>query len=75
MINNLNKSFLACLTMGDKVPYSPHYGVKPMNLQGPFSRFQSRVDLDGEYQPADRKWRAQWLKDQHLSPKDAATSR
>ena len=67
--------------MAEKVPpksnvwASNMWGVKPMMLTGPFTKFQSRVSPDGEFMRADRQWRAQWLKDQVLSSKDAATHR
>ena len=51
-----------------------YFGKRPMQIEGPFHQRPSRLSPDGEFENIDRKWRAQWLKDQKLSPRDAGGS-
>jgi hypothetical protein len=44
----------------------PRWGKRHLNIEGYYRTFQPRVAPDGEFGNADRKWRAQWLKDQKL---------
>ena len=47
------------------------HGKKPMEIKGPFTQKQPRLNPDAEFLQIDREWRKQWFKDQKLSPKDA----
>ena len=46
------------------------WGRKHLNIEGYYRTFQPRVSPDGEFGNEDRKWRQQWLKDQHLKGAD-----
>ena len=37
-------------------------GKKMLNTEGPFERFQARVNPDREFNNIDRAWRQKWLK-------------
>jgi len=54
--------------------YGPHetktYGRRTLNIEGYYRTFVPRVSPDGEFGNEDRKWRAQWLKDQQLKGAD-----
>ena len=54
--------------------YGPHesksWGKKHLNIEGYYRTFVPRVSPDGEFANEDRKWRAQWLKDQELKGAD-----
>lgn len=57
--------------MADKGPWADSFaGKRQMALEGPFERFQARVNPDLEFNRIDREWRAKWLKAQVLSPRD-----
>lgn len=53
--------------MAEKIPSSPTGGVKPMTIAGRMVRERER--LIG-MTPEERAWRAQWLKDQELTPRE-----
>ena len=50
------------------------WGKKHLNIEGYYRTFQPRVSPDGEFGNEDRKWRQQWLKDQHLKGADLHSS-
>lgn len=53
--------------MTSNLPASPTAGVKPMSIEGRCKNVRERlIQMSAE----DRKWRAQWLKDQHLAPNE-----
>ena len=53
--------------MTSSLPASPTGGVQPMSIEGRCKNVRERlIKMSAE----DRKWRAQWLKDQHLSPNE-----
>lgn len=47
------------------------YGKRMVGVQGYFRTHQNRMAPDAEFDNVDRKWRSQWLKDQHLHGQDA----
>jgi len=49
---------------------NPTWGKRSLNIEGYYRTFQPRVSPDGEFGNEDRKWRAQWLKDQKLKGVD-----
>lgn len=55
------------LTDPPKNPASETGGVKPMTITGRMVRERERcIGMTAD----ERAWRAQWLKDQHLSPRE-----
>ena len=53
--------------MADTGPHEdPRWGKRHLNIEGYYRTFQPRMSPDGEFGNEDRKWRAQWLKDQKL---------
>ncbi len=53
---------------------SPTLGVRLMDTKGPFEKFMKRTNPDMGFGPKDRAYRAKYLKDHLLTPKDASTS-
>ena len=57
--------------MADEGPHqSSTFGKRHLNIEGYYRTYQPRVSPDGEFGNEDRKWRSQWLKDQHLKGAD-----
>lgn len=53
--------------MGEKIPASDTGGVKPMSITGRMVRERERcIGMTDD----ERKWRAQWLKDQELTARE-----
>ena len=52
----------------------PRWGKRHLNIEGYYRTFHPRVSPDGEFGNEDRKWRAQWLKDQKLKGADLHSS-
>lgn len=55
-----------------EVPFSHSYGVRVMDLRGPYTSFQRRMNPLAEFGQFDRNWRSQYLHDTLLTPKDAS---
>ena len=62
--------------MADTGPHNdPAWGKKHLNIEGYYRTYQVRVSPDAEFGNEDRKWRAQWLKDQVLKGADVHSPR